>query len=154
MSISYVQKPDSSAHCVPSFKAASDVGMERKSQPKYPPPFSLRLSHEEKEQLKAEAGKQPLGAFIRMKLLGDNVAKRRTRRAVVADEAALARVLALMGKSRVANNLNQLAKLANSGSLFVDDDVRVDLNEACRDIKGIRKDLMMALGSKFPHSDY
>ena len=125
---------------------------KQNAKPKYPPPFSLRLTHEEKERLKAEAGKQPLGAFIRMKLLGDNVANRRARRAVVADEAALARVLALMGQSRVANNLNQLAKLANSGSLFVDDDVRVDLNEACRDIKDIRKDLMAALGSKTQHS--
>jgi len=153
MSISYAQNPDSAAHCVASFKAASNVGNERKSQPKYLPPFSLRLTHEEKARLKAEAGKQPLGAFIRMKLLGDDVAKRRTRRAVVADEAALARVLALMGKSRIANNLNQLAKLANSGSLFVDDDVRGDLNEACRDIRVIRKDLMAALGSKPQNSE-
>jgi len=44
------------------------------TKPKYPPPFSLRLTNEEKERLKAEAGKQPLGAFIRMKLLGSQVA--------------------------------------------------------------------------------
>jgi len=68
------------------------------------------------------------------------------------DEVALARVLALMGKSRIANNINQLAKLANSGSLFVDDEVKTDLNEACRDIQIIRKDLMAALGSKPPQS--
>jgi len=104
--------------------------------------------------LKAEAGNQPLGAFIRMKLLGPQVAKRRLRRAVVADEVALARVLALIGKSRVANNLNQLAKLANSGSLFLDDEVKTDLNEACSHINAIRQDLMVALGSKFPQSDF
>ncbi len=93
-----------------------------------------------------------MGAYVREKLFGEDTVKRRTRRAVVADEVALARVLALMGKSRVANNLNQLAKLANSGSLFVDDEVRGDLNEACRDIQIIRKDLMAALGSKSPQS--
>ena len=134
-----------------SFSKTS-IASNKKAKPKYPPPFSLRLTHEEKERLKVEAGKQPLGAFIRMKLFGPEVTKRRTRRAVVADEVALAQVLALMGKSRIANNINQLAKLANSGSLFVDDEVKTDLNEACHHIKAIRQDLMSALGSKPPQS--
>ena len=40
---------------------------------KAPPPFSLRLSKAERALLEARAGNQPLGAYMRSCLLGDQV---------------------------------------------------------------------------------
>jgi len=41
---------------------------------KDPLPSSLRLTYEERVQLEAEADGKPLGAYIRERLLGDDVA--------------------------------------------------------------------------------
>ena len=62
------------------------------------------------------------------------------------DYQALARVQAELGQSRLASNLNQLAKAANSGSLEVSPDTEKALQDACSDIKWMRYMLMQALG--------
>lgn len=81
---------------------------------KRPPPFSLRLSEEERTRLIGEAKGAPLGAYIKAKVLGRThpVRMRRTGLAIE-DRQALAQVLALLGRSRLASNLNQLAHLAH-----------------------------------------
>lgn len=113
---------------------------------KYPPPFSLRLSEAERARLKAEAGNQPLGAYIRSRLLGEDAAKRRRSRRPRIDEQTAARLLAELGKSRLANNINQLARAANSGSLPLTPETETALRRACADIQAIRHELMRALG--------
>lgn len=113
---------------------------------KYPPPFSLRLSEAERVRLKAEAGNQPLGAYIRSRLLGDQADKRRHSRRPRIDEQTAARLLAELGKSRLANNINQLARAANSGSLPLTQETETALQQACADIQAIRLELMRALG--------
>ena len=113
---------------------------------KYPPPFSLRLSEAERVRLKAEAGNQPLGAYIRSRLLGDQADNRRRSRRPRLDEQTAARLLAELGKSRLANNINQLARAANSGSLPLTTETKTALQQACADIQAIRLELMRALG--------
>ena len=77
---------------------------EIKSTPKHAPPFSLRLSFEERAALEEAAGGMPLGAFIREKLLGGALTPRRTRgHAPVKDHQALGQVLGELGHSRIAN---------------------------------------------------
>ena len=113
----------------------------------YPPPFSLRLTFEERTALEAAAGGQPLGRYIREKVLGENVAERKPYgKSPVKDHVALGRVLAGLGQSRLSNNLNQLARAANSGSLPVTPDTEAHLLEACRDVRQLRADLVKALG--------
>jgi hypothetical protein len=73
------------------------------------------------------------------------VARRRTP---VKDHQALAEVLACLGSSRIANNLNQLAKAANSGSLYFDQGTKAALNAACGDIRAMRQLLMQGLGMR------
>ncbi|NBX33593.1 MAG: plasmid mobilization relaxosome protein MobC, partial [Planctomycetes bacterium] len=51
---------------------------------------------------------------------------------------ALAELLACLGASRIANNLNQLAHAANTGSLAMTPDVEATLKVACRDVATIR----------------
>jgi hypothetical protein len=114
---------------------------------KYPPPFSLRLTYEERTRLEAEADGKPLGAYIRERLLGDDAAPR-TRRgnSPVKDKEALGRVMGALGASRLSSNLNQLAKAVNTGSLPVTPETEEELREACREIAELRADLLKALG--------
>jgi hypothetical protein len=114
---------------------------------KYPPPFSLRLTYEERARLEAEADGKPLGAYIRERLLGDDAAPR-TRRgnSPVKDKEALGRVMGALGASRLSSNLNQLAKAVNTGSLPVTPETEEELREACREIAELRADLLKALG--------
>ena len=87
-------------------------------------PFSLRLSRDERERLRQEAGELTLGAYIRDCLFGDTMSKRRPhQRRPVKDQQALAQALGQLGNSHPANNLNQLAKTANSGSLTVNREI-------------------------------
>jgi len=55
-------------------------------------------------------------------------------------------VLAALGKSRVANNLNQLAKAVHTGSLPVTPETEEEIKSACRDVRRMRTDLLTALG--------
>jgi len=114
---------------------------------KYPPPFSLRFTHEERARLDAERGNKPLSVHIRERLFGDDAAPRKRRgNSPVADTEALGRVLGALGQSRLSANLNQLAKAVNTGSLPVTPETESDLQEACREVSALRADLLRALG--------
>ena len=114
-----------------------------------PPPFSLRLTFEERARLNDEAGDMTLSDYVRLKLFQDGYTPprmpKRRRKSPVKDHAALAQVLALLGKSHIANNINQLAKAANTGSLPVNIDTTRALTEAATDVARMRKMLIEAL---------
>lgn len=119
-------------------------GFERKP---FPAPFSLRLTFEERATLEAAAGDVPLGSYIRLRLLGENVTQqRRQHRTPKHDQEALGRVLGALGQSKLANNLNQLARAANSGSLPVTPDTERAIRQACYDVQKMRVELLKALG--------
>jgi hypothetical protein len=121
----------------------------RKQRAKKPAPFSLRLTPEQRARLLEEAKGAPLGAYIKAKVLGGDLPIRLRRSGLaVEDRKALAQALALLGRSRVANNLNQLAHAANIGALPVDPDTVADINAALADVRAIRRHLMAALGLK------
>lgn len=80
------------------------------------PPFSLRLTFEERAKLERDAAGMALGAYIRSRLLDpETVAPRKCGKFPVKDHQALAQLLGLLGQSRLANNVNQLARAANTG---------------------------------------
>lgn len=115
--------------------------------PDAPAPFSLRLTFEERASLEQAAGDMPLGAYIRSQVFKDGKAKKRRRqKRPIRDHQALGAVLGMLGESRLANNLNQLAKSANTGSLPVTPDTEKALREACAEIHQMRAMLMRALG--------
>ncbi|WP_430436038.1 plasmid mobilization relaxosome protein MobC [Oceanibaculum nanhaiense] len=113
---------------------------------KRPAPFSIRLSFEERARLLEEAGDAPLGFYIRSRLLGDEQRPRRKRRSPSPDREALGRLLGELGGSRLAVNLTQLARAANSGSLPVTPDVVAALRDACATVQHMRLELLKALG--------
>jgi len=116
------------------------------------PPFSLRLTFEERARLEELAGNEPLGAYIKRKVFdgkgaGTKRARSRKRRPIK-DERRLAQVLAMLGQSRIANNLNQLAKAANLGTLPMMPDTERDIRRACADVALMRRELLRALGHR------
>ena len=119
----------------------------------YPPPFSLRLTYEERARLDAERGGMTLAAYIRERLFGVDAAPRKKRgNSPVQDKEALGRMAGALGQSRLSQNMNQLAKAVNSGSLPVTPETEAEIKEACRDIAEMRAALLAVLG-KVPGSE-
>lgn len=134
-----------------SLKRAFDHNQKTpaKQRPKRPAPFSLRLSGEERAQLIAEAKGAPLGAYIKTKLMGCALPPSSRRSGLpVEDRKALAQALALLGQSRMASNLNQLAYAANIGVLERGPETEAALNDTLADIRALRDLLLKALGLK------
>ncbi len=110
-------------------------------------PFCLRLTPEERAMLEHEAAGLPLGEYIRDRVFDVNRAKRRSRnKRPVKDHRLLSQLLGELGRSRLSNNLNQLAKTANCGLLILTPEVKTALLNACADIRHIREALMKSLG--------
>ncbi|QQG35173.1 MAG: plasmid mobilization relaxosome protein MobC [Micavibrio aeruginosavorus] len=128
------------------FQDAAEHNASRIRRIGSPPPFSLRLTVEEKALLMSEAKGVPLGAYIRSKLLGGAASHRRSYRSPLKDDKILAQLLGELGKARLANNLNQLAKAANTGSLSVTPETEKAIQDACRDVQWMRDRLIAALG--------
>jgi hypothetical protein len=111
------------------------------------PPFSLRFTFEERAQLERDAAGMSLGAYIRSRIFNESLPKRRTRgKHPVKDHQELGKLLGELGRSRIANNLNQLAKAANSGSLEVSPDTEQAIQDSCNEIYWMRHTLISALG--------
>ena len=112
---------------------------------KYPSPISFRPTEKEREQLILDAGGMSQSAYIRECLFGRKASKRVVPHV---DRVLLAQILAKLGESRIANNLNQIAHHANSGSLILDDVTIEEINEACLHVAWMRTQLIEALGLK------
>ena len=121
--------------------------MSRNQPNSYPSPVSVRFTPDERILLERSAGRQSLSAFIRDQVLSGRTAKRSSRaHTPVKDGEALARVLGMLGQSRIANNLNQLAREANCGSLLLDEETHAQIEEAYRHVVTMRAELVRALG--------
>ena len=111
-------------------------------------PLVIRLTAEERMRLEELAAGLTLSAYVRACVFGEE-AKRRKRRPkdTVADKRAAAEALALLGQSRIANNLNQLAYHANIGALDIGASEREKIDEAYEHVLAIRTLLVSALGT-------
>lgn len=111
------------------------------------PRVTLRLTEDELAKLQGLSAGMSVSVYIRQCLFGKEVAPRKVRgKAPVKDYEALAQVLGLVGQSRMANNLNQLAYHANIGALVMDEATEQEIKEACATIAYIRVKLIEALG--------
>lgn len=130
-----------------------EAGAAPKPKKKRPSPITLRLTDEEREKLKIAAGDMSVSAYIRKCVFGDDVAPRKKRLShkPVADQEAIARVLSMLGRTRIANNLNQIAYQANCGTLLLDEDTKNHIKETCAYIAFMRVKLIEALGLKEEH---
>lgn len=106
---------------------------------------TIRISHEELNQLKIDAQGTSQSAHIRKCTFGNRTSKRDLPDI---DKVLIAQILARLGESRIPNNLNQIAYHANCGSLILDDVTIEEINEACLHVAWIRTQLIEALGLK------
>ncbi len=116
------------------------------SKPPRPVPFSIRLSADERSMLERKAGNKPLGTYIRDRLLEGRARERTSVRSPRPDYALMGKVLAALGPTDLATSICMMAKLAERGSLLVDDECAVSLQNACSDIREMRLLLVRALG--------
>jgi len=129
------------------FERTGSSGKPQKSQKKKYPRVALRLSEDELALLKQLCGNMTYSAYIRKCLFGKQVSPRKVRsRSPVKNEEALAQLLGLLGRSRIANNLNQLAHEANCGTLLLDEQAYNEIHEAYTHICFMRTELIRALG--------
>lgn len=112
------------------------------------PPFSLRLTFEQRARLEQDAAGSSLSAYIHERLFGAEAppARRKRGKSPVKDQQAIAELLAKLGQSRLSSNLNQLARLANMGALPVTPETETAIIEAAEDVAAMRKLLIEALG--------
>lgn len=111
-------------------------------------PVTLRLTTTERQQLEDMAAGMTLSTYIRACLFAKEERRRKRRpKSAVADKKAIAEALALLGQSRIANNLNQLAYQANIGALTIEDRERAKIEEAYGHVRSMRALLVAALGS-------
>lgn len=129
------------------FNKAKTTKISGKSKP--PPPYSIRFSWEEREELNRLCKGQSWAGYIKDVIF---VLRRRAVKTYSQlDRKLIAKLLGTLGKSRLASNLNQLAKAVNSGSLAVNTEVEKAILQACRTIEWMRTTLIKALGLK-PYS--
>ncbi|MBR9826682.1 MAG: hypothetical protein GYB36_12925 [Alphaproteobacteria bacterium] len=110
--------------------------------------FCIRLTPSEKALLKERAGNLTVSEYVRRRTLGDEAKPRRKSRRPSRDDKTLAKLLGTLGQSRLASNMNQIAKAANLGALPVTDELIAELTQACFDIRTMRRELITALGLK------
>ena len=107
--------------------------------------ITIRITGRELEKLKIDSEGTSHSAHVRRCIFGDEVSKRVVPEA---DRVLLAQILAKLGESRIANNLNQIAYHANCGSLVLEDVTINEINEACFHMAWLRTQLIKALGLK------
>ncbi len=102
-------------------------------------PVTLRLTADERAKLEELAEGMTLSAYIRACVFGKEERRRKRRpRNIVADKKAVSQALALLGQSRIANNLNQLAYQANIGALVMEERERAQIEEAYNHVRELR----------------
>ncbi|MEM6311928.1 MAG: plasmid mobilization relaxosome protein MobC [Pseudomonadota bacterium] len=128
-------------------RSVSDAKPQRRGSRRAISPLTLRPTPEERARLEELAAGMTLSTYVRACVFGEE-AKRRKRRSkdTVADKKAMAEALALLGQSRIANNLNQLAYHANIGAFEINASECEQIEEAYAYVLAIRALLVAALG--------
>lgn len=108
--------------------------------------LTVRLTHEERNRLDQLAGNRPVSAFVRSRLFGKGGARKTNARRMRPDTAALARVLAALGRSHLSSDLNALVWANDEGKLVLDPISLKLVRLACADVASMRRDLVEALG--------
>jgi hypothetical protein len=142
--MSGVSRPD--RNLAPAFQAATSTSPSKRRALS---PLTLRLTREERDRLDQLAAGMTLSAYVRACVFADDAKLRKTRPKDIADEnKAAAEALALLGQSRIASNLNQLAYYANIGGLSIGEAEKTQIAEANAHLAAIRALLVEALGKK------
>lgn len=109
-------------------------------------PLSVRLTQAERDNLTARAGGLTLSAFVKQVLFDGSPQAHKGLAA--ANRVLLAHILATLGAGSIAPNLDRLARDAEGGNLYADEETTQALRQACDDVRLMHNALMRALGMK------
>lgn len=115
-----------------------------------PPPFSIWLNWAQRKKLDELSNGEPWATYIKRIIFSGKLVPAQKNTPNPLDRKLIAKLISVIGKSRLSSNVNQLAKAANSGSLQVNEEVVKALMQTCRTIEWMRITLIKALGLK-PH---
>ncbi len=136
----------SDRNLAPTFQTATGLSPKKRRALS---PLTLRLTREERDRLDKVAAGMTLSAYVRACVFVDDAKLRKTRPKDIAEEnKAASEALALLGQSRIASNLNQLAYHANIGGLSIGEVEKTQIAEANAHLAAIRALLIEALGKK------
>lgn len=115
-------------------------------------PYSFRLTPQQRAFIKeqSQAAKMTESDWIRYLLFSDVKLIEAKQKAAVkrVSDRDLSQVISLLGQSRIPNNLNQIAKGINMGTIIVTPDTERHIDETYRMVLWIRQTLIQQLGLK------
>lgn len=115
--------------------------------------LSARLNEEKYLQFLKNSKGFSKSNYVRLCLFGKNAGKgRQSRRLTQAERQVYAKMLALLGKSRLFSNINQIAHHMNCGTFKLSPASEAAILELENDIKYICNNLKHPLGKKAPPS--
>jgi uncharacterized protein (UPF0261 family) len=120
-----------------------------KKTPKRLAPFTMRLTPQKRQKLErwANDAGMSLAGYVKYCIFDRGVSVPKARgKNPSKDEKALAQILAMLGESKIASSLNQLAEAAESGSLPVNLDTEAAIKVSYAAIIEMRSLLIKALG--------
>lgn len=129
---------------VDAFAKAAEF--KTKGVPKQTTTLTVRLTYEERRRLERLAGDRPISALVRSRLFGKSGSRKAKVRRTTPDNAALAQVLAALGRSNLSVDLNTIVWAVDAGKLSLDLKSLALVRQACIDIAAMRQDLIAALG--------
>lgn len=110
---------------------------------------TVRVTPEEKEQLRHDAGNLSISAHVRDRLFGKDAKPRKARgRHVVKDKQSLALILRTLGGAPFSNRMHRLILAHEENRLGSDTELAGELREMAWDIATMRNALVKALGLK------
>lgn len=112
-----------------------------------PSPLSVRLTQTEREALLVRAGGLTLSAYVKRALF-EAAPPPPGNGLTVANRTLLAHLLATLGASHLAPNLERLAHEAALGNLVAGEHTTTRLLDACDDVRLMHNALMRGLGLK------
>jgi len=119
------------------------------NKPKRSAPLSLRLSKAQRVRLEQDAAGMSLSAYIKWRLFDPHTPPPRKRgKAPVKDHVILGRLIALLGGSNIASNIEELASAVRTGSLLVTPETEQAILQSNTDIADMRRMLIAAFGLK------
>lgn len=111
--------------------------------------ISIRVTPQERNHLDTLAAGRTLSDYGRECMLGKEAAPRKIQhKNPIRDQELISRVLSMLGASRIASNLNQLAKAVNLGMLTLPPELESLLRKACLAVLQMRDMLMQSLGKR------
>ena len=127
---------------------ARSAEVNSKQVSKRPPPFSIRLTGQQRKRLEQEARGKPLGVYVRSLIFEEDGILRSRKARPIEDAESLSRILVMLGQSGISSDLSKLAGAANSGALPVTPEICQALTQACKDVGEVRALLLKALGAR------